>query len=196
MTEFLRSLSRHKSERRGIHAIPQMRRRGTIVENMAQMRIAFSARHCRSDHAITRVSDAANVFGRDRLPEAWPAGSRIELRLRVEQGIVAANTAVEALVVQVPILSRVGDFGVGVAGYFKSARSQLLPPFVFGFDDLRDVNRFQPLPGIGELNNRNVPRCSFCRGGLCKPRLPHRPESQSGNCRSRGQEESTPLQLD
>src|SRR5271170_832266 len=98
-----------------------MRRLGTIIEYMAEVRITFGTRNCDSDHAITHVSGAANVLGGDRLPEARPACSGIELGLRAEQRAVAANAPVQTFVMQVPILSRVCDFGIGVTRYVESA---------------------------------------------------------------------------
>src|SRR5277367_2410950 len=95
----------------------------TIIEYMAEMRIAFSTRYRSPNHAIAQVSGAANVLRRDRLPEARPAGSGIKLRLRVEQRVVAADAAVQTFVVQLPILSRIRDFGISVTRYVESARS-------------------------------------------------------------------------
>ena len=76
----LPSLPRHEFKRCGIHAISQVRGLGTIIEDVAQVRIAFGARHCGPDHAIARVSNTADILGRDRSPKAWPARSRIKLR--------------------------------------------------------------------------------------------------------------------
>ena len=96
-----------------------MRRHWSIIENMAQVRVAFSTRHRHPHHPQADVSRTPNVFRRDRFPETGPASSRIKLCLRAEQGVIAANAVVEALIVKVPILSRVRKFSIGVTRYIE-----------------------------------------------------------------------------
>src|SRR5450755_1127657 len=68
-------VSRDEFQRGRIHAIAQIRWRWTVVEHVAQMRVALRTGNRRSDHAEGRVADFPDSFGCNRSPETRPAGS-------------------------------------------------------------------------------------------------------------------------
>jgi len=61
------------------------------------------------------------LFG-DWLPKTRPAGAGFELRIRIEEGRVAADAPIQALIVQVPILPGKGPLRGGVARDGESIR--------------------------------------------------------------------------
>src|SRR6202044_946126 len=75
-----------------VDAIAQPRRRRPVVKDVAQVRITPFAGY-RHTHAPAVVFGFRNVLFGDRLPEARPAGTGIELRLRRKQGRATANAA-------------------------------------------------------------------------------------------------------
>jgi hypothetical protein len=152
------AFSRDKSEGLRIHAIAEMRRRRTIVEHMAQMGIAFSARNCRPDHAQAGVSRRSNVFRRDGRPETRPACPGVKLCIRIEQSIPAAYATIKAFFMLIPEFSREGNFSVGPTGDREGALRKLLSPFRFRFNNLRYGHFFNPFAGIGEFNNHGFLR--------------------------------------
>ena len=93
-----------------------MRGLGAVVKNVTEVSIAFGARDRSANHAESGVANLRHVFGSNRRPETGPSGTRFELGGGIEERIFAANATVNAGVVQVPIFSGEGDFGVGVAG--------------------------------------------------------------------------------
>src|ERR1700722_8217729 len=109
------------------------------------MGVTFGAGDCGADHPESCVADFGYVFGGNRRPETRPSRARFELGGGIEERVVAADAAVDALVVQVPTFSRKGDFGVGIAGNVEDTGRKLLAPLAFGLDDLRDAGLFQAL---------------------------------------------------
>lgn len=100
------------------------------------MRTAFAAQHFGALHAVTMVSFGGHVLRRDRRREAGPAATGVEFRVRAEQRFAAADTAIAALFLMIPILPAEGTFGV-----FQAADAVLLgrecsTPFVVAFDNL------------------------------------------------------------
>jgi len=101
-----------------------MSRRRAVVEDVAEMGIALFARMAVRIRE-TRVADLADIFVGIGA-QSWASGARLEFCRRVEQGVVAADAAVESLVVQVPIFSGIGNFSVGVASNVENAGRELL----------------------------------------------------------------------
>src|SRR5579864_3362212 len=66
-----------------VDAIAQMRRRGAVVEYVAQVASATAAVHLGADHAVGAVGRRFNR-ARDRIVEARPAGAALELSFRDE----------------------------------------------------------------------------------------------------------------
>src|SRR5579871_1135293 len=60
-------------QRRRVHAVAQMRRRRTVIKNVAQMRVAARAQELVSLHPMRAVAGDRDVFLRQRLPEAGPS---------------------------------------------------------------------------------------------------------------------------
>ena len=112
---------------------------------MSQVRVAFRACNRSPLHA-NRLSVSPAHFLRNRRPEARPAGARIKLRRRTEQCVVATDAPKNPLVVQIPILPGVGNFGIRVPRNLKLSRRKLLPPFVFRLHHLRDLHLPSRLP--------------------------------------------------
>src|SRR5277367_2038719 len=111
-----------------------------------------------TNHAVADVADRADILRRNWLPETGPTGAGIKLGLGGEQRVVAADATKHALLVQVPILSAVGKFGVSVASNVEGGGRELLLPIVFGLNNFCDMDGLQSLAVIGELNDLYLPR--------------------------------------
>jgi len=92
------------------------------------------------------------LFG-DGLIKAGPAGAGIELGFGVEQGQVAADAAEDALLFKIPIRSREGALGVGVARDPIGRLVELATPFVVGFDDAGDGHGVRLFAVGGKLDD-------------------------------------------
>lgn len=116
-----------------------MRRCGTVVKNMAEMRLAFRAGNRGAHHAKSSIAGLGHVLIGDGLPETRPSGARFELCGGIKQRVVATYAAVQAFLVKIPILARKSDFRVSIARDVVSVRGKLLAPFVRRFDHFRDA---------------------------------------------------------
>src|ERR1039457_6990039 len=106
-----RPLALHEVERGRVHAVAQAGGLGAVIEEVAQVRVTLDAPHLRALHADAAVGvDLDVLFGNGR-PEAGPAGARVELSLRAEQGILAAHATENPLGVQLPVLAGEGALG-------------------------------------------------------------------------------------
>ena len=114
----------HEAERGGVHAVAEASGFGAVVEDVAEVGVAFGAGDRGADHAESCVTDFGHVLFGDGSPEAGPSGARVEFRGGVEERVVAADAAVDAFVVQVPVFSGKGDFSVGVAGDVEDAGAE------------------------------------------------------------------------
>lgn len=83
---------------------------------MAKMGAAAAANDLLADHAMTCVSYRAHRLAGKRQPEARPARSGIVLMARSEQLRVAADAAVDAIVLVIDILAREWPFRAFVLG--------------------------------------------------------------------------------
>jgi hypothetical protein len=107
------------------------------------MRVTAPAGNCRSHDTETVVGGFQNILLRNRLPKAWPACARLELRAGIEQGRVAANAAKNAFRVVVWIFIGVGALGSCMSRDFKRILGELLPPLGFSFyDGGKGLHRF------------------------------------------------------
>src|SRR5881397_3406025 len=77
-------------QRHAIDAITQMRGGRPIFEHVAEMAAAAAAVHFRAHHPEAAVAGGFDR-ARNRVVEAWPAGAALELRLRDEQRLPAAD---------------------------------------------------------------------------------------------------------
>src|SRR3954447_1670726 len=71
----------------------------TVVEDVAEVRVAACAAHLGTNHPVRAVLDELEGIGRDGLGEARPAGARVVLRTAIEEGVAAGGAVVEAVVV-------------------------------------------------------------------------------------------------
>lgn len=74
----------NKLQRGGIHAVTQIGRLGAIIENMAQVRLAFGTRNGVTTHPQAYVAAGADIFLGDRRPKTGPSRPRIEPRIGTE----------------------------------------------------------------------------------------------------------------
>ena len=93
----------HEAERGGVHAVAEPGGFGAVVEEVSEVRVAFGAGDCGADHTKSRVADFGYVLFDDGSPVAGPSGARVEFGGGVEKGVVAADAAVNAFVVKIPV---------------------------------------------------------------------------------------------
>ena len=100
------------------------------------MRIALGAANLGPDHPVRGVP----VLGHAALPgwfvEAGPPRTRIELRLRIEQGSAATDAVVNARLLVIPVRSHEGTFRASFAGYVILLVGELLAPLGIGLNYL------------------------------------------------------------
>src|SRR5688572_18849801 len=77
-----------ENHRHTVHAVPEPRRPGPVGKHMAEMPAAACAVHLRADHE-PRMVDRRPHGVLERRPEAGPARSAVELRLRREERVAA-----------------------------------------------------------------------------------------------------------
>jgi hypothetical protein len=121
---------------RGVDAITQAGRRRPVVGDVAEMGAAATATDLRADHSVTAIGFGIDVALGDRLVEARPTGAGIELGLRIEQLLPAADARVNALAVVVPVLAGKDRLGAFAAGNLELLGGQLSSPLIFRLDDL------------------------------------------------------------
>src|SRR5271155_2565316 len=100
------------------------------------MRAAAAAHDFRPHHPVTSVDgvfDFALVLGG---VEAWPSASRVELGLGVEKFVAAADTEINALVMEIPVLAGKCALGAFFSRDLVLLRGQELSPLLVGLDDL------------------------------------------------------------
>ena len=78
-------------ERNAVHAppLPTSLPR-TVVEDVAEVRVAARAAHLGADHPVRAVLDQFDGVRRDGLGEARPAGARVVLRAAIEERLPQA----------------------------------------------------------------------------------------------------------
>src|SRR3990172_22575 len=91
-------------ERSGIDAVAQIRRRRTVLKEMAQVGVSFAAENFGAPHEQAVVRFGFDLVLSNRRPEARPAGARIELGVGTEQLVAAAGAAIHSLIVAIPVL--------------------------------------------------------------------------------------------
>jgi len=110
------TLCLNEFQSRRVHAITEVGRGWAVVQNVPKVGIAPPAQDlgrvfapcqppCRWHNAKRKIIFRADVFVRNRRPEARPSGSRFVLRIGTEKRIVATEAAVDAFFVVVPILA-------------------------------------------------------------------------------------------
>jgi hypothetical protein len=147
-----RSLENHGCR---VHAVAQISWRRAIVKNVSEVRVTPGARHGRP-HAETPVFQLHNIFPRDRLPEARPARTRVELGLRRKKRRTTANATIDPLLVKIPVGTGVSHFGISSAGDIKRIGGELSSPLHLALDDFLYTDRTGRRPGRRKFGNRNL----------------------------------------
>ena len=113
-----------------------MGRLWAIIEDMAQMSVAFTAKDLGSMHKQAIVFFSGDVFFRDGGPKTRPTGSGIKLGVRAKEFIAAAAATVDALLVIVPILTGKSGLRAFLPCYMKLLVRQLFLPLGIVLFDL------------------------------------------------------------
>jgi len=105
---------------------------------MAEVRVTLAAGNGRAVHSQASIGRFDDIFARDRLPEAGPAGAGFKLGIGAEERYVTADAAEETAIMEIPGAARIGPLGGGMTGDFKRSRGKLLLPLRFRLDDAGD----------------------------------------------------------
>jgi len=147
----------HEAHRSRVHTVAQTGWTGAVIEDVAEVGIALPAGDSRALHAQAHIVYLDDVLFRDRLPETWPARTGFKLRLRAENGVVAANAAIETVVVVVPGAAGIGTLRACTTGHFEGDGSELLLPVRVGANDLRNYDLTGRLARIRKLDDGHSP---------------------------------------
>ena len=147
---------RDEAQRHPIHAVAKAGRLRAVVEDVAEMRIAERAGDRGAHHAEGLVLDLDDVLLGDRLPEARPAGAGIELRVGIEERGVAADAAVEAGGMVVPIRPGEGLLGALLAGDVEGDRARAASATRPRSSRPCRALGAEALAGIGEKRDRDL----------------------------------------
>lgn len=101
---------------RRVEAIAQPRGWWAIFENVAQVGIASAAHHFHAAHEQRIIHDQRDMVFIDRLPEAGPAGARIELGIGIKEGLAATVAGEGTFLLRVPVDTRESAFGAFLTG--------------------------------------------------------------------------------
>src|SRR6516225_2261772 len=93
-----------------VDAIAQMRRRGPVVEHVAEMAAAAAAMHLSAHHPIAAIGRALDRT-LNRIVEARPAGAALEFLLRHEQRLAAPGADERAGALLIVERAAAGRFG-------------------------------------------------------------------------------------
>ena len=112
-------------QRSGVDAVAQPAfGAGAVVEHVAEMAVAVRGAHLGADHQMAEVALLDDVGGLDRLGEARPAGTAVELVDRREQRLAGDHVDVDAGLVVVPVLAGERPLGAVLLGHVVLLRRQ------------------------------------------------------------------------
>src|SRR6185295_11695026 len=123
-------------QRAAVDAVAQARLAGPIVEHVAEVAAAAGARHLGPDHAVRGVGRGLDRLSEHGVGEAGPTGARLELGVRVEQGVAAAGAAIHAVALLIDVLARPRALGGLVAKDLVCGGVELLAPLLLCLLDL------------------------------------------------------------
>ena len=103
---------------------------------MTQMSAAVLAMNLDSAHAVAVVDFRLDIAVRHRRGKARPAGAGVELRGAVEQRLAAANAAVEAILMIVPVRASERALSTLFTGYVVLLGRELFLPVFVGLPNL------------------------------------------------------------
>src|SRR5690606_12260273 len=164
-----------EAQRRGVHAVALAGGTGTVGEDVAEVGAAGGAQRLGADHAVAGVGAGRHRVVADRLPEARPAGARLVLGGRGEQGAVADDAAVEPVVLAVPVDAGERRLGAAALGDLVLLGGEALAQLVVGGDAGLVGHGVVGLPSSVAL-----PPTSAAR-----PTFPTRPQDPCSNSRSK-----------
>src|SRR5579863_8304563 len=108
----------------------------------------------------------ADAFFRHGIEKTGPTGAGIELGIGAEQFRLAADAAVNTVIVQVPILAGEGWLCAFLPCDVELLRSELLLPFGLGFVNFFHTTSSLPTLEVDEQTENSVP---VADGALCAP---------------------------
>src|SRR5208282_199463 len=149
-------------ERGGVHAEALPGGFRPVGKQVSQVGVAAAAFHLDAAHPITVVRLGGHVFAGDGRVEAGPSAARLEFGFRVEQRSAAADAAVDALLVMVPVFAGEGGFCGGTAGHGILRGVELLLPFLFRLVDFFR-HRCSPCAAPSTLYQGSEPQGSAAR---------------------------------
>jgi hypothetical protein len=120
----------------GVDAVPLARRRGAVVEDVAEVATATFAQDLGAGHAETRILPELDVLRHRGLVEARPAGAGVELRPGGEQLRAAARASVGAVVLDVDVLAGERPLSRLTPQHLVLLGTQSLAPLLVGQLDL------------------------------------------------------------
>src|SRR5215207_8772390 len=77
----------------------------TVVEDVAEVRVAARAAHLGADHPVRAVLNELYGLRRDGFSEARPAGARVILCAAVEERVATSGAVIETVFVGVHVLT-------------------------------------------------------------------------------------------
>ena len=86
---------------------------------MPQVRVTKPAGNCGSNHSETGIRRFDDILLRDRRPKAWPAGSRLELRIRAKYSRITTDAAEYAFLMLIQQCTRKGPLSIAVPSDFE-----------------------------------------------------------------------------
>src|SRR5438876_5831292 len=113
----LQTLDRNEAQRGGVDAVAQARRRGAVVEQVAQVGIAVGGPDLGPLHEEGAVALLGDVRRLERPREAGPPGAGLELVERAEQRLPGHHIDINAGAVVVPVLVMEWRLGRLVLGH-------------------------------------------------------------------------------
>ena len=119
-----------------VDAVAQAGGRGAVREDVAEVAAAGGAGNLDPPHAVAHIFDLGDVLGHPRLPEARPAGARVEFFVRLEQRVPAADADVSSLVLACVVLARKGGLGPAHPRDGVLLSREMFFPLLVGFRNL------------------------------------------------------------
>jgi hypothetical protein len=144
-------------ERHAVDAISQTGGLGPVVEDMSLVALASGAVNLGPRHKEFRISACFHDLGIDRLPEARPACTAIELVFRGKQWKVAPGAMVDPRLVVLMERAGKSPLGVLMAQDTIGSRVKNLFPIFIAFDDFHDWADIR-LGGHGSLLEKALHR--------------------------------------
>src|ERR1022692_1448922 len=174
-------------ERGRVHAIALPGRLRTVVEDVAEMRVAGRAQDFGTARQKAVVGLGADRFGAGGRVKARPSATGVELGFGIEEQGAAARAAIAAGLLVVPVLAAEGRLGTFLAGDPVLLGRQHGFPFGVGFVDLIWHDCVSLVTGYaGEIERTRI-------GVLPPPRVPGR--KGPATCLLRNGIDFTPAQV-